>query len=624
MAFNQSQKEAIAHFQGPCMVLAGPGSGKTLTIVKRIEYLIKVYKVRPEEILVITFTKYAANEMKQRFASIRKDDADRVTFGTFHAIYFWILKWAYGLDAGNILGEKEKYKLLKLLCERLEFFQKESDNEEERFRELSEEIGNVKNLGQNIETYKSLKYQTDQFRMLYRLYEKEKYEARKLDFEDMLTKCEALFLERPDILKKWQQRFSYILIDEFQDVNQVQYNVIKMLAKPKDHIFIVGDDDQSIYGFRGAKPGIMKQFELDYANTKKILLDVNYRSDENIVTNALRVIGHNKERFPKEIRSFHKAKKEIHVQELCDSVEESKYVCKIIQEAMKDGIAPEKIGVLFRTTNDARSLSETLMEYDVPFFMRERMRSIYDHFIAKDMISYLKLAEKMHEKADLLRIINRPNRYIGRDCFQTERFDYETMRNFYCDKIWMQDRIDQLEWDMKMIKERTPYTAIQYIRKSVGYDEFLEEYARYRKIDVKELFDVLEEIWESTKGLQNAQEWFEKIDRSKKLLLEQEKLRGQKKDMDRGKVILQTIHGAKGLEYDLVILIAANDGVIPYHKAKMPSEIEEERRLFYVAMTRAKQKLIVTYVKEKKGKEMHNSVFVRELLGSQKGKNDVE
>ena len=624
MALNQSQKEAVAHLSGPCMVLAGPGSGKTLTIAKRIEYLIKGYKVRPEEILVITFTRYAANEMKQRFAALMRGENYPVTFGTFHGIYYWILKWAYGLDNSNILGEGEKYKILRPLCEKLEFFQTSSDNEEERFRELAEEIGNVKNRGLDIETYESVKYQKDQFRMLFRLYEKEKYQAKKLDFEDMLIMCEKLFTEHPEILIKWQKRFNYILIDEFQDINQVQYNVIRMLAAPQHNIFIVGDDDQSIYGFRGATPGIMQQFQKDYPNTKKVLLDTNYRSDANVVKGALRVIGHNKERFEKEIKAYHAPGENVHVQELKDPLEESKYIYKMIQDAVKKGTRPEQIAVLFRTANDARSVAETLAEYQVPFFMREKMHSIYDHFIAKDMISYLKLAEKIHTKEDLLRIINRPNRYIGRDCLSEERYDYESIRTFYCDKVWMQDRVDQLEWDMKMIRERTPYSAIQYLRKSVGYDEFLEEYAEYRKMDYAELKETMDEIWESTRGLKNTSEWLEKIERSKELMRKQEMMRRERVKNPDGQVMLQTIHGAKGLEYDLVILIAANEGTIPFHKAKTISEIEEERRLFYVAMTRARKKLVITYVKEKKGKEIDNSRFVNELLGSQKQKNGVK
>ena len=261
MSLNQAQLRAVAHKDGPCMVLAGPGSGKTLTIAKRIEYLITEYKVRPEEILVITFTKYAANEMKERFRKVMGQSGIPVTFGTFHGIYYGILKWAYRLDQRNILSDREKYELLGQAAARMEWEAAEYAGEENEYlQELAAEIGNVKNHCRDIGEYKSRRYDTRRFRELYLAYEEEKKKLRKIDFEDMILYCRELFLKRPDILKKWQKKFRYILVDEFQDVNQAQYDVVRMLAAPEDNLFVVGDDDQSVYGFRGAKPGIMLDF----------------------------------------------------------------------------------------------------------------------------------------------------------------------------------------------------------------------------------------------------------------------------------------------------------------------------------------------------------------------------
>lgn len=610
MSLNHAQTEAVAHNKGPCMVLAGPGSGKTLTIAKRIEYLIMKYKVRPEEILVITFTKYAAWEMKNRTRSICGPSSYAVTFGTFHGIYYGILKWAYRLNQSNLLSDEEKYRILREILPGIDWDQEpEADEEKDYLQELAIEIGNVKNNCMDIEEYEPVKYTTEKFRKLYRTYEETKKKYRKIDFEDMLIQCRDLFMKRPDILKKWQEKFQYILVDEFQDVNQAQYDVVRMLAAPQDNLFVVGDDDQSVYGFRGAKPGIMMEFMKDYPKARQILLDVNYRSSGYIVKGALRVIGNNKIRFEKKIEAFRKPDETVHVQEVKDPVQEAEYVLERIREYREKGVSYTEMAVLYRTNVDARAMSELMTEYQIPFVMKEHLNNIYEHFIALDMISYLRLSQGEYDRKYFLQIANRPNRYLTRESMKTGNVSYESLRRYYRDKDWMVDRIDQLEWDMKMICDKTPYAAIQYIRKRMGYDEFLKEYAAYRKISSEDLFAVLEEIWQNSKGYGTIKEWFEHIESYGKMLKEQNKKNGEKEGVN-----LMTMHAAKGLEFDTVFVIEANEGSCPYKKAIADEEIEEERRLFYVAMTRAKRKLVISYVKEKNGKDLLPSRFVSELL----------
>ena len=610
MSLNHAQTEAVAHNKGPCMVLAGPGSGKTLTIAKRIEYLIMRHKVRPEEILVITFTKYAAWEMKNRTRSICGPSSYAVTFGTFHGIYYGILKWAYRLNQSNLLSDEEKYRILREILPGIDWDQEpEADEEKDYLQELAIEIGNVKNNCMDIEEYEPVKYTTEKFRKLYRTYEETKKKYRKIDFEDMLIQCRDLFMKRPDILKKWQEKFQYILVDEFQDVNQAQYDVVRMLAAPQDNLFVVGDDDQSVYGFRGAKPGIMKEFMKDYPKARQILLDVNYRSSGYIVKGALRVIGNNKIRFEKKIEAFRKPDETVHVQEVKDPVQEAEYVLERIREYGEKGVSYTEMAVLYRTNVDARAMSELMTEYQIPFVMKEHLNNIYEHFIALDMISYLRLSQGEYDRKYFLQIANRPNRYLTRESMKTGNVSYESLRRYYRDKDWMVDRIDQLEWDMKMICDKTPYAAIQYIRKRMGYDEFLKEYAAYRKISSEDLFAVLEEIWQNSKGYGTIKEWFEHIESYGKMLKEQNKKNGEKEGVN-----LMTMHAAKGLEFDTVFVIEANEGSCPYKKATADEEIEEERRLFYVAMTRAKRKLVISYVKEKNGKDLLPSRFVSELL----------
>ena len=607
MSLNPSQVQAVIHKDGPCMVLAGPGSGKTLTITKRIEYLIGKHHVSPEEILVITFTKAASIEMKERFVRLCGQKAGPVTFGTFHGIYYGILKWAYRMNASNILSEEQKYQLLKQVIGRMEI---DIDDEKDFLQGIAGEIGNIKNNQIPLAEYESLNCSEEVFREIFEQYEKERKRLKKIDFDDMLVLVYELFKKRPDILSMWQRKFRYILIDEFQDINQVQYDVIRMLAAPENNLFIVGDDDQSIYRFRGARPDIMLGFKKDYPDTKEILLDVNYRSTKAIVNGAARVIRHNVNRYPKQIITTNEQGETVHIQEVRHPIEESKYVVSQIQEAKKRGIPSSEIAVLFRTNVEARALAETFMEYNMPFRMKERMPNLYEHFIAQDLTTYLKMALGDRSRKSFLAIMNRPNSDIGRDSVEGTTISFESLRKFYCDKDWMLDRIDQLEVDFRILKNMAPYGAIQYIRKHIGYDEFLKEYAAFRKINMEDLKEVLREIEERAKAFRTIEEWFTHIEEYSEEL----KRQSQQKETDPEAITFMTMHGSKGLEFDLVFIIGANETITPYKKAETKEEVEEERRMFYVAMTRARKKLIISYTKERNGKSMAQSRFVGELL----------
>lgn len=607
MSFSKAQTEAVTHGEGPCLVLAGPGSGKTLTIVNRMKYLIEELKVRPEEILVITFTKYAAAEMKNRFILLMENRRLPVTVGTFHGIYYGILKWAYRFGPQNILSEEEKYQLIRHVVNHQDI---EIFDEEDFLDEMATEIGKVKNNRMDIEAYKSSKCDPAAFRNIYREYEAERKRVRKIDFDDMLVLCCELFQSRADILKMWQEKFKYILIDEFQDINQVQYDVIKMLASPENNLFAVGDDDQSIYGFRGADAKLMFQFQKDFPNAKQILLDINYRSTSNIVENALKVIANNELRFEKAIHANKERGASLHVQEVRDPVEEGRYVLDEIQGRIDAGIKPEDIAVLFRIHTDARPLVEGLMERKIPFQMREHMPNIYNHFIAKDIRTYFKMALGSRERQEFLQIMNRPKRYIGRDSLSGKTVAFEDLRRFYCDKDWMLDRVDQFEWDLKMLVKMAPYAAIQYLRKRIGYDDFLREYAKERRVKSSDLFEVLAELEEAARPYATLEEWFTHVEEYTNAL----KLREKKREEIHDGVRLMTMHAAKGLEFDTVYIIEANEGQIPYKKALKEQGVEEERRLFYVAMTRAKELLKISYVKNKNGKETSPSRFVDELF----------
>lgn len=603
---NESQHEAVTHEKGPCLVLAGPGSGKTLTIVERITYLTGECQVPPQDILVITFTKYAANEMRKRFLS--RANSAGVTFGTFHGIYYGILKWAYKLGPDHLMSEEQKYECLRSAVHQLEV---DVADEREFYQDVLTEIGLVKNSLYDIAEYESIKCNTSDFRRIYRKYEELKRRAGKLDFEDMLVLCRNLFLKHPEILKQWQQKFRYILIDEFQDINQVQYEVIRMLAAPEDNLFVVGDDDQAIYGFRGARSELMFRFKEDYPMAKEIVLNTNYRSTENIIKNAGKVIANNQIRFSKEISGVKEPGCSVHVQEVRDPIEESEYVADEIEKREKHGTMPEKTAVLYRTKDEARTLAETLSARGISFQMKEHIPNIYNHFTAENMAAYFRLATGERTRRDFLAIMNRPKRYLSRECAEEDPVDFEKLRKFYFDKDWMQDRVDQLDVELRMIKRMTPYAAIRYIRRSIGYDDFLKEYAQFRHQSPEEYMERLQEIEDNAKPYKTFGEWFAHVEEYTRLL---QIMESRKELKEQKGVHLMTIHSAKGLEFDAVHILGANEGLMPYKKAQLPEEIEEERRLFYVAMTRAKEELTVSYVKKKNGKDMSPSRFVNELL----------
>ena len=609
MGFNEAQTQAIQHTDGPCLVLAGPGSGKTLTIVNRVKYLIEKQKVRPEEILVVTFTRFAAAEMKSRLCLVMGKRDLPVTVGTFHGIYYGILKWAYRMNQENILSETEKYQILRGVInkERMEIF-----DEEDFIQDIAAEIGKVKNNRIPLEEFVSEKCSADAFRNIYRNYEQHRKELKKIDFDDMLVLCYELFQSRPDVLAQWQKKFRYVLIDEFQDINRIQYDVIRMLAQPENNLFVVGDDDQAIYGFRGADSELMLGFGKDFPNAKQILLGMNYRSTANIVQNSLKLIENNVERYSKKLEANREGGSCLHIQEVKDPVEEAEYVLEEIQKCKENGIKEEEIAILFRVHTDARAVVEAMVERKIPFQMKEHLPNIYEHFIAKDIMAYFRLATGKRRRQDFLQVMNRPKRYLGRDSVSGSQVSFEDMRKFYCDKDWMIDRIDQFEWDVKMLMKMAPYAAIQYIRKRIGYDDFLKEYAFTHQINRSDLNEVLAEIEEAAKAFSSVEEWFAHVEEYTETL----KVKEKERNRPRPGVRLMTIHASKGLEFKQVFLIAANEGRIPYQKAKTDKEIEEERRLFYVAMTRAKDFLKICYVKIKNGKEVTPSRFVDELLKS--------
>ena len=605
MEFNREQQQAMEHKDGPMLVLAGPGSGKTEVIIRRTRKLIQDYQVAPSSILVVTFTKAAAGQMRERFLHLCGVEKSQVTFGTFHGIFYGILRQAYGITSANIASEEIKYQILRQILQNSSM---QVEDENDLLESLAREISTVKNGRIPLSHYYSASCPDEEFRKIYETYEKRLHGKRLLDFDDLLVYCYQLFQKHPDILQAWQKKFRYILIDEFQDVNQLQYDIVRLLALPENNLFLVGDDDQSIYRFRGARPEIMLQIPKDFPQLQQVILKQNYRCTGEIVEKSQNVIRWNDARYEKQLFTKNDKGKLIEIRTFENESEETTWLLKQIQKDLAEGCPHKEIAILFRTNHNCRMTVERLMEYNIPFTMRDVLPNLYEHWLAKNMVAYMHLAMGGRERKDFLAIMNRPNRYLSREAFYEKEVPFEILYQFYEGKEWMCDRIEKFEHDLKMMKNMAPFAAINYIRYGIGYDEFLKEYAQYRKIKVEELYDLLREIQESAKGYKTFQEWYDSMDAYKEKLKEQsEKVRQQEG------IVVSTLHSAKGLEFERVYILDVNEGCMPYQKAILDPEIEEERRMFYVGMTRAKKELHLYAVEERFGKKMEPSRFLVEL-----------
>ena len=586
------------------MVLAGPGSGKTSVIVERTAYMTGEGKIPSSSVLVVTFSRAAAVEMKERFLKFTGQGSTQVTFGTFHGVFYGILKQAYNLTSANILSEEEKNGILRELALN---FGGELAAEGDFTEEIAKEISMVKGNRISLEHYYSSCCPDEVFRQIYGAYGNMLRERRKLDFDDMLLSCYELFDKRKDILRAWQQKFRYILVDEFQDINQLQYDIVRLLAEPENNLFIVGDDDQSIYHFRGARPEIMLNFTKDYPGAEKVVLDVNYRCSKRILDSAMKVIGRNKTRFQKELSTPNPEGEPVRLCEYANPREEYLSVTAELRKRLEQGENLENTAVLLRTNQEAEGLIAAFMERQIPFTMKEKLPNLFQHWICRNLLAYMRFAQGERSRKLFLEIMNRPNRYISRDAIASDReISFERLRDFYKDKDWMCDRLTTMETHLRILKGLPPYAAINFIRKGMGYEEYLQEYALYRKIKPEELGEILDRLSESTKGMNTLKEWEEYIeDYTRKL---EEQAGKQKKE---GVQIL-TLHGAKGLEFDRVYILNVNEGSIPYRKAVLAPAVEEERRLFYVGMTRARKFLTLCYVKKQYEKEREPSRFLKE------------
>ena len=608
--FNKSQIQAISHMDGPAMVLAGPGSGKTTVITHRIKNLIEKAEVRPENILVVTFTKAAAISMQKRFSTLMNGGKGQpVTFGTFHSVFYKILRKSRRYEATDILSERQKTDYIREIIGRYGI---SSNDISELSQNIINDIGNIKGNMLNAQEYEPSCCKKEDFIKVYNAYNLELKRDGKMDFDDILRECYLLLCENHTILEQWRELYKYILIDEFQDINRIQMNIIELLASPLNNIFVVGDDDQSIYGFRGARPEIMIEFKDYYPEAELIVLDVNYRSTQSIINVAGRVIENNKTRLDKCAHANNDKDFQPDIRKFRNQVEELKFVVSKINEYENQGISLSEMAILVRNNSQIQEISSFLKNRKIEAESGKHRSNIYNGMVAKDILSYVRGALKFdgtYFNEDLIYVLNKPQRYISRQVVLSVNMNISAVR-----RIYSKNNIDSFLFHIEMIRKLPPQAALSYIRKGAGYEEYLRLYAIENNIPMSGLLKQLEQLVQECSKFNTLEQWINSIDSAQN---SEGQNFGKKSSGEGGtnnRINIMTMHGSKGLEFKAVFIVDANQGIIPTSKALRERDFEEERRLFYVAITRAIDYLNVYAVEERLGCPIEVSMFVEEML----------
>lgn len=615
---NKNQAQAVAHIDGPCMVLAGPGSGKTRVISQRIVSMVLDHAIPPTRILAISFTKASSVEMKKRTLGYGQDNRlKKVSFGTFHSSFFRILRRYAGVGLDDLLVDIDRFKLVKSILKYL----KVTNYNDDDVADLLNEISLVKNELLDYRDYESLSFDQETFQKAYRIYEDEKKKYGKIDFDDMLIRAYDLLRAEPAILNIVRQVFRYILIDEFQDINKVQFELIRLVAGQEQNVFVVGDEDQSIYGFRGARPDFMLEFDEYFPGAKHIYLDINYRSCENIVDLSASLIKKNKLRHDKMIRAFSKESARISYIYPRDTDDEA----RLVAGQIFDRIGSQKeasygdFAVIYRTNRQARAFVDAFMNKRIPFILKDAPKTIYDHWVSLDLIAYLRIAMDIGSSGDWVRVINKPFRYISKKSLaKAERsVDFlDALLNDEDIKDFQKKNLEDLYEDLNYVRGLSPQYGISYIRTTLDYDRYILEYCHERKIRAQQIVEILDELESAASNYKTILDFFKHIDQVREEVKKSsDKTTGSSlaTRADEG-VVLTTMHSSKGLEFESVYIVGVNEGVIPYQVAdEARVDIEEERRLFYVAITRSKKELVISSPLKRFGKKVGPSMFLKDL-----------
>lgn len=606
MLENKAQEEAIHTINKQVLVIACPGSGKTTTLLRRIHYMVTEAGISAAQILMITFTKAAADEMNKRYVSMYGDNPG-VTFATIHSLCFSIVK-KYGKKNVSVLSDIEIYNYFNYRVKYLDQI-----NDKDNFvADVILDISVMKNNMISLSDYEpACTDNKELFASLYIGYEKYKEKESKVDFDDMLVMAKDILDNEPEVLLYLKNRYSYIQVDEYQDTNYIQRDIIYKLAGKEGNLAVVGDDDQSIYMFRGARPEIMLNFSKDYPECKVIHMSTNYRSLKEIIKTADHVVKHNSQRFAKDFYGAREEKGKVFFRNYLNNTSQLGGVLHKVRELLEQGVKPEQIAILYRTNKESMPFAEYFMREKIPFQCNERLKSKYHHWIFQDIQAYWKLSRGKKDKISFQRILNHPNRYFYGKAFHSVDPNLSSLKQ----AVWEQkggvhwqlqkglENAETLFQHFKILNTFSkPEVFMNYLYKATGYNDYLKEYAKLRKLDVKELTVVWNNLLDEAKLYGSWDAWGRYIVAYNRQL--------QQANKSKDGITLSTMHRAKGLEWDYVFIINCVDGTIPHSNAMTPEEIEEERRLFYVAMTRAKDFLYLSAYKED-GKDI-SSPFIEE------------
>lgn len=615
---NKNQAQAVAHIDGPCMVLAGPGSGKTRIISQRIVSMVLDHDIPPTRILAISFTKASSLEMKKRTLAYGKDDRlNKVSFGTFHSSFFRILRRYAGVSLEDLLLDLDRFKLVRSILKYLKI----SNYNDDDVLDLLNEISLVKNELVDYRDYDSQSFEQEIFQKAYRLYEDEKKRHGKIDFDDMLIQAYDLLNNDPAILSIVRQVFKYILIDEFQDINRVQFELIRLIAGQENNLFVVGDEDQSIYGFRGARPDFMLEFDQYFPSARHILLDTNYRSSKDIVDLSLGLIKKNKKRHPKDLKAFSKDPARISYIYPKDTDDEARLVADQIFDRVgsQKGADYGDFAVIYRTNRQARAFVDAFMDKRIPFILKDAPKTIYDHWVSLDIIAYLRIAMEIGSGGDWARVINKPFRYISKKSLAKAEASMDFLDCLINDediKDFQKKNLEDLYIDLNYVRGLSPQYGISYIRTTLDYDRYILDYCHERRIKSQQIVEILDELEAAAGPYRTILDFFKHIDQVREEVKKNaDKTAGSSlaTSADKG-VVLTTMHSSKGLEFDNVYIVGVNEGIVPYQLGDDSKlDIEEERRLLYVAITRAKRVLVISSPLKRFGKKIGQSQFLKEL-----------
>ncbi|MGI5990455.1 MAG: ATP-dependent helicase [Lachnospiraceae bacterium] len=597
MNLSEQQKRAVRFFKGPALVAAGPGSGKTAVLTRRVLYLAEERNVDPTHILVLTFTRAAAGEMEERYRNMAPPSLQGAVFGTFHSFFFRILRESCGFSARDLLTEEARHKLIRRICRRV---MPKLANDPDFIRDVSSEISRVRRIHASISAYESDIMPPDAFRRLFGLYTEYLKENRKIDFDDCILESIRVFREHPDILLYWQEQFSFILVDEFQDVSQTQFELVRLLAGTTANLFAVGDDDQAIYGFRGAGTDVLQKFREYYPDSAYFPLNMNYRCGSEIVRASRLVIEENKKRIEKDLKAAGEEPGRVRIIHTPDEYREADCIAREIKILCRTGARFSDFAVLCRTKPIESVFHKAFERMNIP----DTMSGMNDSEAKEDILAYLRAAEDPGNARELYKILERPERDLEREAFGRGTDIFRHAEEFYRGEEKQLKKLRKLMSDLKILHSLPPFAAVNFIRKGIGYEDWLRTVELSRGNDGAQTEKELDQIQAEAAEFSTFYQWERAL---------KDKAARKKADQKGPAVTLTTIHASKGLEYKHVYLPAVNEGILPYSRALTPDAVEEERRLFYVAMTRAKSSLTILTEKERLHRPQTASRFLSPL-----------